>query len=270
MRERRVERIDGRVDALLRDRAREHRRRVEVGEGVGRRGVGEVVGGHVDGLHRRDRALVRRGDALLQLAHLGRQRRLVAHGARHAAEQRRDLGARLREAEDVVDEEQHVLAALVAEVLRHRQAGQADAQARPGRLVHLAVDQRGLLDHAGLGHLEPEVVALARALAHAGEHRQAAVLRGDVVDQLLDQHRLAHAGAAEEADLAALHVRREQVDDLDAGLEDLGRRRERSKAGGSRWISQRGAASIALSSPLSIVWPSTLKMRPSVASPTGR
>ena len=42
-----------------------------------------------------------------------------------------------------------------------------------------------------------------------------------------------------------------------------------SNAGGSRWISQRGAASIAASSPLSIVWPSTLKMRPSVASPTG-
>ena len=49
---------------------------------------------------------------------------------------------------------------------------------------------------------------------------------GDVVDQLLDQHGLADAGAAEEADLAALHVRRDQVDDLDAGLEDLDRRRE--------------------------------------------
>ena len=32
--------------------------------------------------------------------------------------------------------------------------------------------------------LEPEVVALARALADAGEHRDAAVLHGDVVDQL--------------------------------------------------------------------------------------
>ena len=42
-----------------------------------------------------------------------------------------------------------------------------------------------------------------------------------------------------------------------------------SKAGGSRWISQRGESSISASSPLSIVWPSTLKMRPSVASPTG-
>ncbi len=98
---------------------------------------------------------------------------------------------------------------------------QAHAQPGARRLVHLAVDERRLLDDPALLHLEPEVVALAGALAHAGEHRQAAVLLGDVVDQLLDQHRLAHAGAAEEADLAALHVGREEVDDLDAGLEDL-------------------------------------------------
>ena len=43
----------------------------------------------------------------------------------------------------------------------------------------------------------------------------------DVVDQLLDDDRLADAGAAEQADLAALQVRLEQVDDLDAGLEHL-------------------------------------------------
>ena len=193
----------------------------------GRRGrVGEVVGGHVDRLHRCDRALVGGRDPLLQLAHLGGQRRLVADGAGHAAEQRRHLGACLDEAKDVVDEEQHVLAALVAEVLGHGQAAQADPQAGARRLVHLAVDQSGLLDHLRLGHLQPQVVALAGALAHAGEHGQAAVLRGDVVDQLQDQHRLAHAGAAEQADLAALHVRGQQVDDLDPGLQDLGGRRQ--------------------------------------------
>ena len=38
------------------------------------------------------------------------------------------------------------------------------------------------------------------------------------------EHGLAHPGAAEQADLAALGVGREQVDDLDAGLEDLARR----------------------------------------------
>src|SRR5437588_9789639 len=198
----RVERVHRRVDALLHDRAREHRRRVEVGEGIGRRRVGEIVGRHVDRLHRGDRALVRRGDALLELAHLGRERGLVPDGARHAAEERRDLGARLHEAEDVVDEEEDVLA-LVAEVLRHRQAGETDAEARARRLVHLPVAERDLVDHLSaacsslsLGHLEPEIVALAGPLADAREDRDAAVLAGEIRDQLLDQHRLADAGAA--------------------------------------------------------------------------
>ena len=185
-------------------------------------GAGSVrsSAGHVDRLHGGDRALVGRRDPLLQLPHLGGERRLVADGARHPAEERRDLGARLDEAEDVVDEEQHVLA-LVAEVLGHRQAGQADAQTRARRLVHLAVAERDLVDHARLLHLDQEVVPLAGALAHAREHRHAAVLAGDVVDQLLDQHGLADAGAAEQADLAAADVRGDQVDHLDAGLEDL-------------------------------------------------
>ena len=52
------------------------------------------------------------------------------------------------------------------------------------------------------------------------------MLLGEVVDQLLDQHGLADSGAAEQADLAALGVRREQVDDLDPGLEHLRRRRQ--------------------------------------------
>ena len=199
--------------------------------GRGRR-IGQVVGRHVDRLHRGDRALGGGGDALLQRAHVGRERRLIAHRRGNAAEQRRHFRAGLREAEDVVDEEQHVLA-LVAEIFRDGEAGEADAGARPRRLVHLAVDQRAfraggravvllrVLVHAGLDHLVIEVVALARALAHAGEHRIAAVRLGDVVDQLLDEHGLADAGAAEQADLAALGVGREQVDDLDAGDEDL-------------------------------------------------
>ena len=201
-----------------------------MGEGGGRRRVGQVVGRHVNGLHRGDRALGRGGDALLQLAHVGGERRLIAHRRRNAAEQRRHFRARLREAEDVVDEEQHVLA-LVAEILGDGEAGQRDAGARARRLVHLAIDQGalgavggavlGLLVDAALDHLVIEVVALAGALADAGEHGIAAMRLGDVVDQLHDEDGLADARAAEQADLAALGVGREQVDDLDAGLEDL-------------------------------------------------
>ena len=217
----RVERVHRRVDPLLRDRPRERRGRVQVGEHRRRCRVGEVVGGHVDGLDRGHRSLRGRRDPLLQLAHLGLQRRLVADRGGHPPEQRRDLGARLDEAEDVVDEQQHVLASGLAEVLRHRQAGERDPQARPRGLVHLPEDHHRLVDDAGLGHLHVEVVALAGPLADAAEGRQAAVLGGDVVDQLLDQDGLADAGAAEQADLAALRVGSEQVDDLDARLEDL-------------------------------------------------
>jgi hypothetical protein len=52
------------------------------------------------------------------------------------------------------------------------------------------------------------------------------VLGRDVVDQLEHGDRLADAGAAEQADLAALGERADQVDDLDAGLEQLDRGRE--------------------------------------------
>ena len=75
---------------------------------------------------------------------------------------------------------------------------------------------------------------------------------GDVVDQLLDEHRLAHAGAAEQADLAALHVRGEQVDDLDAGLEDLDRRRELLERRAGRGGSASARRPRAAPSPLSI------------------
>ena len=110
---------------------------------------------------------------------------------------------------------------LVAEVLGHRQAGQRDALAGAGRLVHLAEDHDGLGDDAGLGHLGDQVVALAAALADAGEHGVARVLLGDVADELLDDDRLADAGPAEDADLAALLERADEVDDLQPGLEDL-------------------------------------------------
>ena len=200
-------------------------------------GAGSVKSsaGHVNRLHRGDRALGRRGDALLQRAHVGGERRLITDRRRDAAEQRRHFRARLREAEDVVDEEQHVLA-LVAEIFGDGEARQRDAHARARRLVHLAEHQRAFRLHAlvgvmrigvdlGLDELVIEVVAFARALADAGEHRIAAVRLGDVVDQLLDQHRLADARAAEQADLAALGVGRHQIHDLDAGDEDLRFRR---------------------------------------------
>ena len=119
-----------------------------------------------------------------------------------------------------------------------------------------------------LDHLVIEVVALAGALADAGEHRIAAVRLGDVVDQLHDQHGLADAGAAEQADLAALGVGREQIDDLDAGDEDF--RFGRLVGVERRLLVDRRAVASALTGPASSTGsPITLMMRPSSARPTG-
>jgi len=134
----------------------------------------------------------------------------------------------LREPEDVVDEEQHVLVLLVAEVLGDREAGKRDAQAGARGLVHLTIDQGDLrraqvllVDDAGLRHLVVQVVALARPLADAREHGHATVQLRDVVDELHDDHGLADAGAAERTDLASLQERTDEIDDLDSGRQDL-------------------------------------------------
>ena len=220
-RRRRRQRVDRRVDPERSDLPAQLGRGVEVRERRERRRVRVVVGRHVHRLQRRDRVALRRRDALLELAHLVGQRRLVAHRRGHPPEQRRHLRARLHEPEDVVDEQEHVLVLHVAEVLGDGQRGQPDAEADTGRLVHLPEDQRRFVDHTGLLHFDPEVGALACALADSREHRHAAVLRGDTVDHLEDDDRLAHSGTAEHADLAAADVRLEQVDHLDAGLEHL-------------------------------------------------
>ena len=109
----------------------------------------------------------------------------------------------------------------VAEVFRHRQTRKTDTHTRSGRFVHLTEDQRGFLQNAGLLHFVVQVVALTGTLADAGEDGVAVVFGCDVVDQLLNQNGLADACAAEQTDLAALCVRADQVDDLDAGFKNL-------------------------------------------------
>ena len=224
------QRVDGRENAQFGNGALQHDGGVQVGEGGGGRRVGQVVRRDIDGLEGGDGAFLGGGDAFLQVAHFGGEGGLVADGAGGAAQQGGDFGAGLGEAEDVVDEKQHVLVLLVAEVLGDGQAGKGHAQAGAGRLVHLAIDERDfgfaqvlLVDDAGLGHFMVEIVAFAGALAHAGEDGIAAVQFGDVVDQFHDDDGLADARAAERADFAALEEGADQVNDFDAGGQDLRR-----------------------------------------------
>ena len=173
------------VDPKLGQRTRKHGRRIEVGKGRRRGRIGQIVRRHINGLHGRDRTLLRRRNPLLQLAHFGGKIRLVSDGGRHTPKQRRNLGTRLREAEYVVDEQQRVRTLFVAEVLGDSEAGQRHPQTRSRRLGHLAVNQRGFalrevlqIDNARLLELMPEIVALTGPLSDAGgtrrNHRAAA------------------------------------------------------------------------------------------------
>jgi hypothetical protein len=138
----------------------------------------------------------------------------------------------LHETEDIVDEQQHIQMFFVAEIFRNSEARQANAKARSRRFRHLPIDQRGArffgiagYDYAAFGHFQPQVVAFARSLTDAREHRNAAVLHRDVVNQLHNQNGLADAGATKQTDFAALEIWLNQINDLDSGLEHLQRGR---------------------------------------------
>jgi hypothetical protein len=136
-------------------------------------------------------------DSLLQFSHFSSQVRLVTHRRRHAAEKCRNFGSCLGESEDVVDEKQNVLMLLVAKVFRDCQSRQPDAQACSRRLRHLPVDEGRFLNDSGFFHLEPEIIAFARALPHSGEDRITPMMHGNPVDHFHDDDCFADAGAAE-------------------------------------------------------------------------
>src|SRR5690606_38636067 len=126
------------------------------------------------------------------------------------------------------DEQQRIRSRLIAEILGHRQGRQSDTQTGSRRLVHLAKDHRRLLDNLaarladfGFLHFDPQVGSFTRALADAGKHRRTAVSTGDTSDELLQNNRLAKTSTTEQSSLTTADERREQVDDLDARLEDF-------------------------------------------------
>merc|ERR1712061_201533 len=113
------------------------------------------------------------------------------------------------------------------EVLGHGQTSQGNTGTGARGLVHLSVHQGdlgGLVlkgDDTTLNHLVVQIVALPGPLADTGEHGEATVSLGNVVNQLHDKHSLADTSAAEKTNLASLTVRGKQVDDLDTSDKDL-------------------------------------------------
>ena len=109
----------------------------------------------------------------------------------------------------------------IPEILRHSKPRLRHSHSGTGRLVHLPEDKRRVLDNTGLRHLVIEVISLTRTLSHTGKNRISAMLCCDISNQFLNQDRLSHTGTPEEADLSALRIGGNQVNDLDSGFQDL-------------------------------------------------
>ena len=231
-----------------------------MGEGVGGGRVGQVIRRNVNGLEGSNGPGLGGSDAFLHGTHFGGEGRLVTHGGRGAAEERRHFGTGLGETEDIVHKEQHVLVFFIAEILGHGKSGEGDAKTGTGRLVHLTVNQRDLGtggedgaalvvnldvhfrfavlannffailvqrwhflggDNAGLYHFPVKVVTFTGSLTHPGEDGETAVAFGDVIDEFHDDDGLAYARTAEGSDFATLGEGTDQIDNLDACFENL-------------------------------------------------
>src|SRR6218665_3764761 len=135
--------------------------------------------------------------------------------------ERGDVGTGLSEAEDIVNEEQHVLLLHVTEVFRHRQCRQRNPQTRARRIIHLAKDQPRFIEHPRLFHLVDKVISLTSTLAHTGKPRDTTVVLCNTLDHLLDKNGLANTSTTEQTNLETMHIRGEQVNRLNTGLKQL-------------------------------------------------
>src|SRR3990167_2921949 len=216
----RVEWIDRWVDTQGSDVTGQNDGGVQVGEGGSWRRVGQVIRRYVYRLDRSDRTFLGRSDTFLQNAHLFSQGRLVTYCRRHTAQQCGYFSTGQGVTIDVVDEQQNVVT-FVTELLGHGQAGQCYAQTVTRRLVHLTVNQCHFVQNVGILHLVVEVVTLTSTLTPTGEHGITAVLDGDVTDQFHHVYGLAYTGTTEQTDFTAFGERANQVDNLDAGFQQV-------------------------------------------------
>lgn len=235
-----VKGIDGRVDTKLRDTTGQHSRGIQMGEGRGRGRISQIISRHVDGLDGGNGSLGGGGDTLLHETHVDGEGWLVTDGRWDTTKQGRHLGTGLGEAENVVNEEEHILSLDITEVLSDSEAGKGDTGTGSRGLVHLTEDQGDLglsleVDDLGLLHLVVQIVTLTGTLADTSEDGVTTVGLGDVVDQLLNEDSLSDTGTSKETNLSTTSVGSEEIDDLDTSNKDLG---------ASGLLGERGSVSV--------------------------
>ena len=107
--------------------------------------------------------------------------------------QSRHFHARLNEAENIVDEQQHIATLVVAEIFGHRQRRVDDPEAGAGRFVHLSKHHHHIRQNIGRRHVAVKFLSLAAALSNAAKNTHAFLLFDEIVNHFGEQHGLAHA-----------------------------------------------------------------------------
>ena len=107
----------------------------------------------------------------IHATHIRGKRGLVTDGRGDTTEQSRHLRTGLSETEDVIDEQKHILALLITEVLRNGKTSERNTGTGTRGLVHLTEDEGDLgvtleVDDTGLNHLVVQVVTLTGTLAN--------------------------------------------------------------------------------------------------------
>lgn len=79
-----VKRVDSGVDTQLGDTSRQDSGGVQMGEGGGRGGIGQIIGRDVDGLDGGNGSLLGGGNSLLHTTHIGGKSGLVTDSGRNS------------------------------------------------------------------------------------------------------------------------------------------------------------------------------------------
>ena len=183
--------------------------------------VCQVIRRHIDCLYRCNRTVLCGCNSLLQCAHLRLQCRLISYSGWHTAKQCGYLRTCLCETENIVDEKKHVFSTFVTEIFCHRKSGQRYTHTGSRWLIHLSEYHGRLVNYAGFFHFVVKVISLTGTLSYSGKYGISAMLRRNIVNQLLNQYGLSYTRTSKQSDFSTLLIWAKQIYDFDTGLKHL-------------------------------------------------
>ena len=123
--------------------------------------------------------------------------------------------------ENVIDEQEHVLALHITEVFRNRQTSQGNPHPGTRWFVHLTINHGRLFQNPGGLHFVVHIVTFTGPFTNTREDRNTIVALGNIVNQFLNQNGLTNTGTTEQTNLTTTNIWSQQVNNLDPGFQDF-------------------------------------------------